>query len=59
MVTQFSGDMFRDDSSSSNLSPQKKVVDTQKGCKTLKSSVRCFCLIITFHVYRRFTKNGR
>jgi hypothetical protein len=31
MITQFSGDMFRDDSSSSNLSPQKKVIDTQKG----------------------------
>ncbi|XP_046635203.1 transcription initiation factor TFIID subunit 7-like [Daphnia pulicaria] len=30
MITQFSGDMFRDDSSSSNLSPQKKVIDTQK-----------------------------
>ena len=31
MVTQFSEDMFRDDSSSSNMSPQKKSVESQKG----------------------------
>lgn len=30
MVTQFSGDMFRDDSSSSNLSPQKKMSDNYR-----------------------------
>ena len=32
MVTQFSGEMFRDDnSSSSNLSPQKKIAEPHKG----------------------------
>ena len=30
MVTQFSEEMFRDDSSSSNLSPQKKASDPRK-----------------------------
>lgn len=30
MVTQFSEDMFRDDSSSSNMSPQKKSIESQK-----------------------------
>lgn len=46
MITQFSGDMFRDDSSSSNLSPQKKVVDTQKGKKSVFFYVSPVILLI-------------
>ena len=40
MVTQFSEDMFRDDSSSSNMSPQKKSIESQKGGLGLKNLLK-------------------